>query len=765
MARSSRTKSSVSIDLFNLPPLPDTKKHSAMISEIQNDFFLPDGKNTQLSKAVSTWTFDRLTPNGNEGVGIRLDCLQRAYGTKYFVIDKVNGDINAIHDESLELTEFKGRFRPFDLDDLEIKIDRLSKRARDEEDDEEQEITPRLRLRDTRTLNMDAYEGMGLDMNKYSPIQPINREPQKLVTPRPTSTPKLDDLILNRSDPTDNRGKIKRINSFEIAQERAINSGKISKGGPVKRAGSRILQGPSTSSHAEQRRQQLNCTACGRQDHLRKDCREDVFCNNCRTRSHATEVCRALSQHTPGNILCVYCGSINHTSSNCRNKPNDNREEPRSTPRDLSQPSPRMDYNRMNCQEQVNRQQTRFDEGMNRRYSPNYVNSYQSPLGVFPGQDLSATLIELANIQSRSMEMMAASQRSQQEAFQELARVSKDKSNDSMFTAIKTFDGTNRQHFEDWIDEVDQACRASNRGFRTELFKKSAGAVRQVILSCDNVSDYDLVTKLRSCFSHAPTMNEAREELRNMRQMEHESVSVYRYRWGRALYRSSGIRPEDERHPHVIKDFISSLKKNIRNKIANRWAEMRHPPSTVERAFELACDVEKQLQVADSFKLEFPTYNSREVNEISAGESSGDEQELNEISKRKWVSKSNPQGQRRQNFNNNYNSYRNQQHRPQENRQQRQWTQKPKDSKITLSQESNHYVPAQVSSEFFRKIDLAMKLKKEELKEQKPKPKQLNEMTEENIMQAFGISEDQLTKATSILEGAELTEKSEHSSA
>ena len=114
------------------------------------------------------------------------------------------------------------------------------------------------------------------------------------------------------------------------------------------------------------------------------------------------------------------------------------------------------------------------------------------------------------------MEMMAASQRSQHEAFQELARVSKDKSNDSMFTAIKTFDGTNRQMFEDWIDEVDQACRASNRGFRTELFKKSAGAVRQVILSCDNFSDDELVTKLCSCFSHAPTMNEAREDLQNM---------------------------------------------------------------------------------------------------------------------------------------------------------------------------------------------------------------------------------------------------------
>ena len=190
-----------------------------MICEIPNDFFLPDGKNMQLSKVVNTWTFDRLTPNGNEGVGVKLDYLERAYGTRYFVIDKVSGDINAIHDESLELTEFKGHFRPFDLDDLEVRICRLSKRAGDKEDEAEQQISPQLRLRDPRTLNMEEYEGMGFDENNYSPIQPINRELPKNIAPRPTSTPKLDELILNRSDPTDNRGKVKRVNSFEIAQE------------------------------------------------------------------------------------------------------------------------------------------------------------------------------------------------------------------------------------------------------------------------------------------------------------------------------------------------------------------------------------------------------------------------------------------------------------------------------------------------------------------------------------------------------------------
>ena len=149
--------------------------------------------------------------------------------------------------------------------------------------------------------------------------------------------------------------------------------------------------------------------------------------------------------------------------------------------------------------------------------------------------------MELANIQSRSLEMMAASQRSQQEVFQELTRASRDKANETMLTSIKVFDGTNRQAFEDWIDKINQACRASDQDFRTEIFKKSTGAVQQVVLSCNELTDDELVTKLRSCFSHAPTMNESREELENMKQLEHESVSVYMYRWGRALYHSSGI--------------------------------------------------------------------------------------------------------------------------------------------------------------------------------------------------------------------------------
>ena len=144
-----------------------------MICEIPNDFFLPDGKNTQLSKVVNTWTFDRLTPNGNEGVGVKIDYLECAYGTRYYVIDKVNSDINTIHDESLKLTEFKGHFSPFDLENLEVKLCRLA-HGKDKEDVTEKQNTQPLRLTDPRTLNMEMYEGMGFDENNSSPIPPVS---------------------------------------------------------------------------------------------------------------------------------------------------------------------------------------------------------------------------------------------------------------------------------------------------------------------------------------------------------------------------------------------------------------------------------------------------------------------------------------------------------------------------------------------------------------------------------------------------------------
>ena len=105
----------------------------------------------------------------------------------------------------------------------------------------------------------------------------------------------------------------------------------------------------------------------------------------------------------------------------------------------------------------------------------------------------------------------------------------------------------------------------------------------------------------------------------------------------------------------MIKDFVTSLRRNIRNKIVKRWAEMRNPHRTVQEAFKLADNIESQLQVADSFKLELSNnFSLVEVNEISAGETSSDEFEVNEMFRgKKWGNNSN---YKRYNPNNNHNS-------------------------------------------------------------------------------------------------------------
>ena len=82
-----------------------------------------------------------------------------------------------------------------------------------------------------------------------------------------------------------------------------------------------------------------------------------------------------------------------------------------------------------------------------------------------------------------------------------------------------------------------------------------------------------------------------------------------------------------------------------------------------------------------------------------------------------------------------------------------------------LTQESDHYVPTEFSGNFFKQFDLAMKLKREELKKQGKSSNQVNEITESNLIQAFGVTEDQMEKAASLLNRSEFTEKSGNSSA
>ena len=118
-----------------------------------------------------------------------------------------------------------------------------------------------------------------------------------------------------------------------------------------------------------------------------------------------------------------------------------------------------------------------------------------------------------------------------------------------------------------------------------------------------DASDDDLINIVREDFSDAPTMNEAREELLHMRQKPEENKCAFTFTgMGACIRGSSGIRAAEETHQHVIQDFIKSLKPKIKKKFANKFAEGRFQPRTLDHVFSLVLDLEKKIQIANSFR-------------------------------------------------------------------------------------------------------------------------------------------------------------------
>ena len=114
-------------------------------------------------------------------------------------------------------------------------------------------------------------------------------------------------------------------------------------------------------------------------------------------------------------------------SGNCTNRPNDNSEEARSTPRDLQNQGSRNSQVTLQMHwttgKWVSLSRLRTIDTMKIGVVINTpglmkdiidiihqitIIHQPSPIGPIPGQDLSTTLIDLANIQSRSLESMVA---------------------------------------------------------------------------------------------------------------------------------------------------------------------------------------------------------------------------------------------------------------------------------------------------------------------------------------------------------------------
>ena len=140
-------------------------------------------------------------------------------------------------------------------------------------------------------------------------------------------------------------------------------------------------------------------------------------------------------------------------------------------------------------------------------------------------------------------------------------------------------------------------------------------------------TDDDIISKLRQDFSLMSTMNRAREELKDLKQLPGQPISSYMYKYGRIHFLTTGNQARNERYPTAIMEFIKSLNPKLMRALAKKHADLRTRPQMLQQAFNMAEEVSRRILETESFKRSSTVRFAGSVNNIYQRKS-----EINEVS-------------------------------------------------------------------------------------------------------------------------------------
>ena len=425
--------------------------------------------------------------------------------------------------------------------------------------------------------------------------------------------------------------------------------------------------GPATQP-SDSSKNTIICSGCGESGHWSRNCPYYNFYDFCRVTTHSTHMCRA-NKRRPGSPVCIYCGKTNHSSAYCRYRPRDNWEEPKHTPdalktgatdknsasvarkqtgpthhninsnpfshidgrgqtqhntgphrsqhREQASAAPRGEQVDNNQNFPPRRQQhAHFNKGYNRRYSPPMFPSLAFN-NTMASDAVGRSIIQLAENQSCSLDFILVGQQSQMDAYREMTHSNQAREDGALFAGIKVYNSEDPSKFEGWLDAVEQACNMTDRNLCKELMKKSSGAIRETLSMMNTTwTDDDIISKLRQDFSSMSTMNRAREELKDLKQLPGQPISSYMYKYGRIHFLATGNQAHNERYPTAIMEFIESLNPKLMRALVKKHTDLRTRPQTLQQAFNMAEEASRRILETESFERSSTVRFTGSVNNI-----------------------------------------------------------------------------------------------------------------------------------------------------
>ena len=360
------------------------------------------------------------------------------------------------------------------------------------------------------------------------------------------------------------------------------------------------------------------------------------------------------------------------------------------------------------------------------------------------------SIIQLAENQSRSLDFILAGQQSQMDAYREMTHSNQAQENqaqedDALFAGINVYNGEDPSKFEGWLDTIEQACNMTDRNLRKELMKKSAGAIRETLSMMSAAwTDDDIISKLRQDFSSMSTMNRAREELKDLKQLPGQPISSYMYKYGRIHFLATGNQAHNERYLTAIMEFINSLNPKLMRALAKKHADPRTRPQMLQQAFKMAEEASRQILETESFERSSTVRFMGTVNNIYQCES-----EINEVSHGRYNNSKG--GYNNNRGNNNYKGKNNYYGKKDWNKNSKGSYQKKEDKKeskdkdvyLTLTKDIKFHCPAGFDENIFA---CTCKMIQEKVNSTRQAGvtdiKTINTVEKDNFMRVFNFPED-----------------------
>ena len=210
--------------------------------------------------------------------------------------------------------------------------------------------------------------------------------------------------------------------------------------------------------------------------------------------------------------------------------------------------------------------------------------------------------------------------------FQELIKAQNKRDLDLALMSIPTFTGEDSSQCLDWITRIKNVCVQSGHSLCQELINKAGIVVQNYLTLLDTtLSEKEIEERILQHFSDIPTMTQAIEKLKALRQGENESILAYNQRYKVLAERVEG-RPIQEVQSAVAMEMylgtiIGPLRRNIKN---NLFWNSKHAPKNLGEAMKKSEElyVKHLYSSATDQEEEYANKKQQEVviNEVNYGE-------------------------------------------------------------------------------------------------------------------------------------------------